>query len=155
MHLAEILDADRIDASFSAVDKPAALDGMAALLAKGIVRVGQPVSKDEVRRVLEARESLLSTGVGSGVAIPHGRIAGLDRFVGALAIQRSGVEFAAIDDEPVSILFSFVGPDGAAGEHLKCLARISRFLRGEEVRRRLFEATSPEAVLAIVRVADA
>ena len=100
------------------------------------------------------RESLQSTGVGSGVAIPHGRVGSLDRFIGALAIHPRGVEFGSIDGEPVSILFALIGPEKAAGEHLKCLARIGRLLRDDTVRARLQSTKSAAEALAIVCEAD-
>ncbi len=154
MHLSEILEVERIDVAFSATSKSAAVEGMAELLAKGIARADRATAREAIRGVLEAREALLSTGVGSGVAIPHGRIAGIERFVGALAIQHEGVEFGAIDGAPVSILFAIVGPDKAASEHLKCLARVGRLLRDDDVRRRLLEAKSAERALDIVRAED-
>jgi PTS system nitrogen regulatory IIA component len=120
----------------------------------GAAEAGVHASIDDVRHVLEAREALQSTGVGSGVAIPHGRLGGLDRFVGALAIHHGGVEFEAIDGQPVSILFAVIGPERAAGEHLKCLARIGRLLRDDAVRARLHGAKSAEDALSIVREVD-
>ncbi len=154
MRLEEILDVDRIDADFTATSKTAALEALAQLLCEGALEGGASASLDEVRRVLEAREALQSTGVGSGVAIPHGRVGGLDRFVGALAIHRGGVEFESIDGRPVSILFAVIGPEKAAGEHLKCLARIGRLLRDDAVRARLQRVTSSEDALSIVREVD-
>jgi PTS system nitrogen regulatory IIA component len=154
MRLEEILDVDRIDADFTATSKHAALEALAQLLSEGATEAGARASSGDVLRVLEAREAVQSTGVGSGVAIPHGRVWGLERFVGALAIHRGGVEFGAIDGRPVSILFAVIGPEKAAGEHLKCLARIGRLLRDDSVRARLQRATSPEDALSIVREVD-
>jgi PTS system nitrogen regulatory IIA component len=113
-----------------------------------------PPSIDEVQRVLAEREAVASTGVGDGVAIPHGRLPGLTKFVGALAIRREGVAFDAVDGRPASIFFGLIGPDRAAGEHLKCLARISRVLRDDAVRTRLLHAEEPEKALAIVLEVD-
>lgn len=154
MRLQEILDVDRIDADFTATSKAAALEALAQLLCEGAAEAGVHASIEDVRRVLEAREALQSTGVGSGVAIPHGRLGGLDRFVGALAIHHAGVEFEAIDGRPVSILFAVIGPERAAGEHLKCLARIGRMLRDDGVRERLQRAATAEDALSIVREVD-
>ncbi len=154
MRLGEILDVDRIDADFTATSKPAALEALAQLLCEGAAEGSEAASLPNVLRVLEAREALQSTGVGSGVAIPHGRVGGLDRFVGALAIHHRGVDFEAIDGRPVSILFAVIGPEKAAGEHLKCLARIGRLLRDDHVRERLQRATSAEDALSIVREVD-
>lgn len=152
MRLAELLTVDRIETDLSAHDKDAALRAMARLLAAGLYPSAgdEAPSADDVHRVLAERESVASTGVGDGVAIPHGRLPGVTRFVGALGIHKRGVAFDAIDGKPASILFALIGPDRAAGEHLKCLARISRILRDDRVRARLREARDPAQALAIV-----
>jgi PTS system nitrogen regulatory IIA component len=151
MQLREILAVPRIDVSLAVPDKEAALAAMAQLLCKGEGAASDPVT---LTRVLGERESLGSTGVGSGVAIPHGRVAGLDHFVGALAISRRGIPFQSIDGEPVDVLFALVGPERASGEHLKCLARIGRLLRDPGIRRCLRESADPAEALALVLAAD-
>lgn len=156
MRLAELLSSDRIDTSLAARDKEGALREMARLLTSGIhAGSGERApSVEDVHRVLAEREAVASTGMGEGVAIPHGRMMGLTRFVGALAIQKGGVSFDAVDGRPASILFALIGPERAAGEHLKCLARISRLLRDESVRRRLRDAEGSEGALRVVIDAD-
>jgi PTS system nitrogen regulatory IIA component len=162
MRLADLLTVERIDTDLAVDDKGEALRAMATLLANGLYASAsgpegwgnRAPTVEDVRRVLAERESVASTGVGEGVAIPHGRLPGLTRFVGALGIQRDGVAFDAIDGRPASILFALVGPDRAAGEHLKALARISRVLRDESVRARLLRTTEPQAALDIVLEVD-
>lgn len=155
MRLAELLTTERIQTTLHAPDKEGALREMARLLAYGIeAGEGGAPSAADVHRVLAEREAVASTGMGEGVAIPHGRMPGLSRFVGALAIQSEGVAFDAVDGQPASILFALIGPERAAGEHLKCLARISRLLRDDRVRRRLLEAEKPEEALKIVLEVD-
>lgn len=149
MHLREILTADRIRLHLGARDKASALTEVAELLA-----TEGGGDRATVARVLAAREAEGSTGVGSGVAIPHGRVAGLDHFVAALAIHDAGLPFDAIDGQPVHVVFALVGPERAAGEHLKCLARIGRLLRDDATRRRLRTATDPAAALQLVLDAD-
>jgi len=151
MHLREILDVPRIDVALTVRQKDAALDAMARLLCAGERSAIDPVN---LKRVLDERERLGSTGVGSGVAIPHGRVPGLERFVGALAVARAGIPFESIDGEPVDVLFALVGPERGAGEHLKCLARIGRVLRDPAIRRGLREAEDPAAALALIVAAD-
>lgn len=146
MKLSEILTLDRIDTHLDATDKSDVLRALSKLIA-----IGEAAS---IEKVLDARERLASTGIGDGVAIPHGRVAGLDHFVAALAIRAEGVPFDAIDGRPASIFFAVVGPEKAAGEHLKCLARIGRVLRDDSVRTRLLSATGPADALAIVTGAD-
>ncbi len=151
MRLSEILTLERVDTHLDAADKTDVLRALSRLIAREPTPLHEPAS---IERVLDEREKLASTGIGDGVAIPHGRVAGLDRFVAALAIRREGVPFDAIDGRPASIFFAVVGPEKAAGEHLKCLARIGRVLRDDAVRSRLLSATEPADALAIVTSAD-
>ncbi len=117
-------------------DKPDALRRLSAMLATG----SEPVTEERILQVLSEREALQSTGVGGGVAVPHGALEELDRQVGALLVCPKPVPFDAIDGAPVSILFALVGPKGAPAEHLKILARMSRLLRQETFRKQLAEA---------------
>ena len=126
--------------------KEEALRRLAALLATG--RDG--AMAEDIERVLVERERLQSTGVGGGVAIPHGALEGLERLVGAVLLCPRPIAFDAIDGEPVSILFAVVGPKRATGEHLKTLARISRLLRDEGFRRRLLEAPTGRAAYDLI-----
>jgi nitrogen PTS system EIIA component len=98
------------------------------------------VQSEEVERVLVEREHLQSTGVGGGVAIPHGAIDRIEQLVGAVLLCPDPIPFDAIDNEPVSILFAVIGPKRKTGEHLKTLARVSRLLRNEDFRERLLKA---------------
>ena len=151
MHLREILAVPRIDVALSVADKDAAIAAMSRLLCQG---AGGATDAALVARVLAERERVGSTGVGSGVAIPHGRVPGLDHFVGALAICKRGIEFQSIDGEPVDVLFALVGPERAAGEHLKCLARIGRLLRDPAIRQCLRDSDGGDAALGLVLAAD-
>lgn len=153
MKLSDILTLERIDTHLHATDKSAVLHALSKLIALEAENVSAP-AQATIERVLDEREKLASTGIGDGVAIPHGRVAGLDHFVAALAIRAEGVPFDAIDGRPASIFFAVVGPEKAAGEHLKCLARIGRVLRDDGVRSRLLTAAGPADALAIVTGAD-
>ncbi|MFO0684115.1 MAG: PTS sugar transporter subunit IIA [Sandaracinus sp.] len=157
MRLSQILTLERIDTHLDASDKADVLRALSRLIAREPAFAPTPSGEQApvtIERVLEERERLASTGIGDGVAIPHGRIAGLDHFVAALAIRREGVPFDAIDGHPASIFFALVGPERAAGEHLKCLARIGRVLRDDAVRSRILAASEPADVLAIVTSAE-
>lgn len=151
MRLSEILTLERIDTHLDATDKSDVLRALSRLIANEVSAGGDLAL---IEKVLGERELLASTGIGDGVAIPHGRVAGLDHFVAALAIRAEGVPFDAIDGRPASIFFAVVGPEKAAGEHLKCLARIGRVLRDDAVRVRLLAAKEPADALAIVTSAD-
>jgi nitrogen PTS system EIIA component len=140
MRVLDILSANRVSVAGEAEgpvrSKPEALRRLAGLLADG----HETVTVDEIDRVLAERERLQSTGVGGGVAIPHGAIERLDRIIGAVLLCPHPIGFDAIDAEPVSILFAVIGPKRATGEHLKTLARVSRLLRDDAFRARLLTA---------------
>ena len=101
------------------------------------------------------REKLGSTGVGEGVAIPHARIEGLDKPVGAYARLETPVDFDAIDDRPCDLVFMLVAPAEAGADHLRALAKVSRNLRQEPTRKALRSALSVEAVMAVLCNAQA
>jgi len=102
----------------------------------------EKVDAELILRVLTERERLQSTGVGGGVAVPHGSVAELQSQIGALLVCPRPIDFDAIDGAPVNILFALVGPKGAPAEHLKILARVSRLLREAAFRERLAQAQS-------------
>lgn len=148
MLLNEILSEDRVITGLAASTKQEALGAMAELFA-GI----DGLAVADVRRVLEERERLASTGVGSGVAIPHGRIAGLDGLLAAVAISRGGIPFDAIDGQPVHILVVVLAPQRHTGDHLKVLAQVSRMLRQGTVRDALREAENARAAFSLIQQA--
>ena len=105
---------------------------------------------------LLAREKLGSTAMGSGVAIPHARIADLDRIVGLFAVLEKPVEFEAPDTQGVDLLFVLLAPEEAGADHLRALAKVSRLMRDESIRRKLRASDSAEALYAMLTdIADA
>ena len=136
MHLTELRSAERTavrhNENGDALDKTEVLHVLATLLARG---AGVQVAT--IEHVLREREALQSTGIGEGVAIPHGALGELDKQVAAVLTIPEGVEFQAIDDSKVNILFAVISPKRASGEHLKTLARVSRLLRSKAFRERL------------------
>jgi PTS system nitrogen regulatory IIA component len=107
------------------------------------------VSAETIRTTIAEREQLGSTGVGRGVAIPHGKIEGLDRVVGVLARLDTPVDFDAVDDQPVDLVFLLLAPSSASAAHLKALAKVSRLLRDEDAREALRGAKTADALFAI------
>jgi PTS system nitrogen regulatory IIA component len=146
MRLADLLHVERVSPSLEAGDKGGVLRELAALFhaAQADLDVAS------VHDVLARREALASTGVGSGVAIPHGRVAGLEQMQAAMGIHHQGVAFDAVDGRPAHIFVAVLAPERRPSDHLKALARISRLLRDEDVRRELLEASSAEAILELV-----
>jgi PTS system nitrogen regulatory IIA component len=156
MNLTDLLKKDRVAIHATAVgghglSKGEALARLASLLATG----AQGVPVREIERVLVEREQLQSTGIGDGVAIPHGALTELSSQIASLLIVPEGVAFAAIDGQKVTILFAVVGPKRATGEHLKALARVSRLLRNKGFRERLVASTDADAVYALIAQEEA
>lgn len=149
MRLSELLTSERVavrhNGEAHTLDKPAALKTLAQLLAQGARAEPQTVE-----RVLTEREQLQSTGIGEGVAIPHGALPQLETQFAALLIVPEGVDFAAIDGLAVNILFAVITPKRATGEHLKTLARVSRLLRNKAFRDRLIAAPDAKAAYDLI-----
>lgn len=144
MGLSEFLSPDAVVFDLAASCKREAL---AALAEKASALTGRPA--ESIRQALTEREQLGSTGVGRGVAIPHGKIEGLGAMVGILAKLEAPVDFEAVDDQPVDLVFVLLAPTDATAAHLKALAKVSRLLRDEAVREALRGAKTPEALFAI------
>ena len=121
-----------------------------------LVRAGAIKERDVAKLVqtLLKRESLGSTGIGQGVAIPHGKSDCVSKLVAAFGISRSGVDFDALDGEPVHLFFLLVAPEDSAGPHLKALARISRLLKDKHFRDSLRIAKDEKALLKIIQGED-
>jgi PTS system nitrogen regulatory IIA component len=100
--------------------------------------------------VLLERERLGTTGVGNGIAIPHGKLPGLQRLYGLFARLDKPIDFEAIDGQPVDLIFLLLAPDGAGADHLKALARVSRLLRDRKVCEKLRGSDKPEAIYALL-----
>jgi PTS system nitrogen regulatory IIA component len=96
------------------------------------------------------RERLGTTGVGDGVAIPHGKLANLPRLFGLFARLERPIDFEAIDEQPVDLIFLLLAPGGAGADHLKALARVSRLLRDRSMREKLRGSETPEALYALL-----
>jgi len=93
----------------------------------------------------------MSTGIGNGIAIPHGKARAVDRLVAACGVSRSGVEFDSVDGEPATLFILLVSPEDVGGPHVKVLANISRLLKEENVRESLKHAESSDAFLSLLR----
>jgi PTS system nitrogen regulatory IIA component len=148
MQLTDLLTADRVAverAGAGDFTKANALSALSRLLASGT-----RLPPEEIERVLAEREQLQSTGIGEGVAIPHGAMAQLETQCAALLIAPGGVDFQAIDGDRVTILFAVIGPKRATGEHLKTLARVSRLLRNKAFRDQLIASPTPGAAYNLI-----
>ncbi len=151
MKIMDILVRDGVVLDLTARTKDDALGEMAGALA----RAETELDSKRLLDVLLEREKLQSTGIGEGVAIPHGRMPGLDRLVATFARSREGVDFDSIDGQSTHLFFLLVVPEHSGGQHLKALARISRFFRDAAFRERLMAAEQLEDVYRAIEEEDA
>lgn len=150
MKIADLLDIRAISAELSSNKKVEVLAEMVELLR----RVQPDLDTAELLTVLIDREELGSTGIGDGVAIPHGKLKGLDRLLMAFGRKQSGIDFDSMDNRPAHLFFLLLAPESEATLHLKALARISKLLRKEDVRRQLLDAPDPATLLSILSQED-
>jgi len=115
-----------------------------AELSEIFTRYHTGIQSEAMLEVLLDREKLGSTGIGDGIAIPHGKLKGLDSLVISFGRSREGIDFDAIDGKPVHIFFLLMAPESSTGQHLKALAKISRMLKDPELRSSLLSAKSSE-----------
>ena len=112
------------------------------------------IHEREIFDIILQRERLGSTGVGNGIAIPHGKLAGVKRITGVFARLEMPVDFEALDDEPVDLVFLLLSPPDAGAEHLKALAAISRVVRHAPTLEKMRGARSRDALAAVLMGAD-
>lgn len=130
-------------------------DDLLAELAGALAAADPALERDALLTVLREREALQSTGIGEGVAIPHGKIAGLTRLVATFARSTAGVDFESIDGQPTQLFFLLVVPEQSGGQHLKALARISRFFRDASFREKLLAAQGLDEIFRAIEEEDA
>jgi len=146
MKISELLHPDAIAADLKATGKNEVL----AELTDAILKVEGGLDRDEVIRVLQERERLGSTGIGEGVAIPHGKLKNAGQLLISFGRSRSGVDFDSMDGKPAHLFFLLVAPEESVGVHLKTLARISKLLKNPAVRNRLLNAETDDQLYAII-----
>lgn len=145
MEISELVGSDAVIPNLKANSKKQALQELAAFGAK---LTGQ--KEQDIFSVLLERERLGTTGVGNGVAIPHGKFSNLDRIYGVFAHMDTPVDFESVDDLPVDLVFMLLVPEDAGADHLKALARISRLMRNKEVCEKLRGTDSADALYALL-----
>ena len=145
MEISDLLAPEAVLASLKAHGKKQLLQEMAERAAK---LTG--LSDRRIFETLIERERLGSTGMGQGIAIPHGRIAGLPKIVGLFARLETPIAYEAVDDQPVDLVFLLLAPEGAGADHLKALARVSRLLRNKATCEKLRAASKPEVLYALL-----
>jgi PTS system fructose-specific IIC component len=148
--LHEILTPERIRIPLTGTTKDDILRELVETLHEG----GAVADAEAVLAAVREREAVLTTGIGSGVGIPHGKSDQVAELALAAGVAAAPVEFDALDGKPCRLFFLLVGPDSAAGAHVKALSRISRLVRREDVRERLAAAGTARAFLEVVAEAE-
>ena len=110
--------------------------------------------REQVLQAVLDREKIMSTGIGDGIAIPHGKSTAVTELVAAMGTQQRGVDFDALDGEPAFVFFLLVSPANVSGPHIKALARISRLLKNDVFKKKLIEASSAEEIIATIEEAE-
>lgn len=163
MLLSQLLSAERVKVPLESRTKNNVLRELVGLIASysgrsdshgsRTAKAGPPqtADADAILASVKERESVLSTGIGGGVAIPHGKTPQVDQLVLAAGVSPLAIDFDALDGKPVQLFFLLVGPESAAGAHVKALSRISRLLRREALRASLVAAPTAAEFLRLVR----
>ena len=142
MRLSEILEEDNIVLDLKAANKKKVIEELAEVIASS----NPFLDKDSLVRVLLERERLGSTGIGDGVAIPHGKFQGVDEPIISFGRSLKGLDFESMDGEPVFLFFLLVAPESSASMHLKALARIAKILKNGTLRKRLMEVSTRKEI---------
>lgn len=150
MLLADLIGPDAILPALKVNSKKQLLQELAA---KAAALSNQ--SEQAILEILQQREKLGSTGVGSGIAIPHGKLPKLGKLFGLFARLERPVDFEALDGQPVDLVFLLLAPQAAGADHLKALARVARLLRDAEIARKLRESRDAAALYAVLAMPPA
>lgn len=145
MQIVELLSPQGVFAALKVQGKKQLLQELASR-ASSIVRVPER----RIYETLNERERLGTTGVGQGIAIPHGRLVEIEKISGIFARLETPIEYAAVDNQPVDLVFMLLAPESAGADHLKALARVSRLLRNQSACEKLRAAETAEALYAIL-----
>jgi PTS system nitrogen regulatory IIA component len=145
VEIADILQPRAVVASLRAANKKQAL--------QEISRRAAEITGEAERAIFDVlieRERLGTTGVGAGIAIPHGKLPGLKKLYGLFARVETPIDFESIDEQPVDLIFLLLAPEGAGADHLKALARVARLLRDPEIARKLRNSRDSDALYAVL-----
>ena len=145
MEINDLISSDVVVANLKATSKKQVLHNLARRASK---KTG--VNERDIFDVLMERERLGSTGVGNGIAIPHGKLPELERLHGLFALLEQPVDFQAIDEHPVDLIFLLLAPESSGADHLKALAKISRLLRNTGICDKLRGSETSDALYAIL-----
>jgi len=151
MKISDILTENLVATGLPGNTKNEVIDAMIDLVASS----PKVTDKEKVRKAIFEREEIMSTGVGNGFAIPHGKTEAVTDIVAAFAVTGKPIDYQSLDEKPVRLVFLLVGKDNLVGPHIKLLSRISRLMNKEEFRRRLLDMKSPREILDAFRQEEA
>jgi len=149
MRISQLLHKESIIANLNARDKKGTLDELALAISKVTT-----ASETDIASVLMEREQLGSTGIGGGIAIPHGKLDAVRSIVIGFGLSRQGVEYESLDNKPVHIFFLLLTPENSTGGHLKVLAQISKLLKMDHFKKDLIAAESVDDIYDIIIAQD-
>jgi nitrogen PTS system EIIA component len=150
MKIVDMLKKEFIATSLQSKDKAAVLSELSSLFAYGNIKFNHAAM---VKSLME-REKLGTTGIGDGIAIPHGKLADLEDMYVAFGKSDAGIPFEAMDGKPVHLFFLLVAPEQSTGQHLKTLAKLSRMLKDVQFRKHLLEARTSDELYRIIAEKD-
>jgi len=150
MKLSDLLDESVVKVGLESQDKEEVFAEMVELL----VRAGRIEDRDRALQAILAREAMATTGIGGGVAVPHGKDASVKTLTAALGISEEGIEYDATDGEPVHLVFMVLAEANNPGPHVQCLGEIARLLQIPGLYERLCQAKTPREALDIIRAEE-
>jgi fructose-specific phosphotransferase system IIA component len=151
MKISDILTENLVATGLPGTTKNEVIGAMIDLVASS----PKVLDKEKVRKAIFEREEIMSTGVGNGFAIPHGKTEAVADIVAAFAVTAQPIDYQSLDEKPVRLVFLLVGKDNLVGPHIKLLSRISRLMNKEEFRRRLLDLKTPRDILEAFRQEEA
>jgi fructose-specific phosphotransferase system IIA component len=151
MKISDILDEKLVVTNLPGNEKEEIIDGLIRIVSQS----SKVLDKDKVRTAIFEREKIMSTGVGNGFAIPHGKTDAVSDIVAAFGVTAHPIQYQSLDEKPVRLVFLLVGKDNLVGPHIKLLSRISRLMNKEEFRNKLLEAKSPREIILTFKQEEA
>lgn len=151
MKISDILTEDLVVAGLKGKSKDGIIEAMIGIVSHS----PKVLDREKVRTAIFEREQIMSTGVGNGFAIPHGKTDAVSDIVAAFAVTEEEIDYDSLDEKPVRLVFLLVGKDNLVGPHIKLLSRISRLMNKEEFRRQLLTLETPKEILDLFRQEEA
>lgn len=150
MKITDILEENSIIEELTSRDKKGVLEELVSVL----VDHGRLKDTEKSVQVLLERERLGSTGIGDGIAIPHGKLRQINSIICSFGRTRTGIDFQSIDEKPTYLFFLLLAPEDSASEHLQALARLSRLLKDDQLRKQLLKAKTKQDIYRIIAEED-